>query len=130
MIWQLTFYKTPDAGRVDGFDVGYFDSLDKVEDVKAAYATLPGFRDNPEGTWELTGHAVIVPADGVVWRVCGYNYSADGDERDLIHSPVFTDRDAAVACLAELNARYRREHLDIGRIRVNQRLWAEGFTAD
>lgn len=130
MIWQLTFYKTPDADRVDGFEVGYFDSLDKVEAVKAAYAALPGFRDNPQGTWELTGHAVDVPADGVVWRVCGYNWTEDGDERDLIDSPVFADRKAAEACLAELNARYRREHLDIGRIRVNQRLWAEGFTAD
>lgn len=32
MIWQLTFFMTPGAGRTDGFDIGYFDSLDEAED--------------------------------------------------------------------------------------------------
>lgn len=131
MIWQLMFYKTADASHADGFDVGYFDSLDEVEAVKAAYmASLPGFRDNPEGTWELIGHAVNAPADGIVWRICGYNWSEDGDERDLLYSPVFADRAAAEACLAALKACCQRERLDINRIQVNQRWWAEGFSED
>lgn len=130
MIWQLTFYKTTGASHVDGFEAGYFDSLDEVEAVRAEYmASIPGFRDNPQGSWELIGHAVSAPADGIVWRICGYNWSEDGDERDLLYSPVFADRDAAEACLAALKARCPREHLDISRIRVNQRWWAEGFTA-
>lgn len=131
MLWQLTFFKTPGAGRTDGFDVGYFDSLDEAEAVRAGYmASLPGFRDNPEGTWELTGHAVSAPADGIVWRVCGFNWAEDGTERDLLYSPVFTDKDAAEACLAALQERYQRDHLGISRIQVNQRWWAEGFTED
>lgn len=80
--------------------------------------------------WELIGHTVSVPADGIVWRVCGYNWSPDSDERDLLYSPVFADRAAAEACLAGLKARYHRDHLEIGRIRVNQRQWTEGFTAE
>lgn len=130
MLWQLTFYKTPDASRTGGFEVGFFDTLGEVEAVKAAYTALPGFRDNPEGTWELIGHAVDAPEDGVVWRVCGWNWSEDGDERDLIDSPVFVDRAAAESCYAELALRYARECLEISPICVNRRCWAEGFTSE
>lgn len=127
MLWQLTFYKTPDACRADGFDVGYFDTLDEVETVKAECAALPGFRDCPGGTWDVVGHAVDAPADGVVWRVTGYNWSEDGDERDLIDSPVFASKEVAEACLRELSARYQREHMEIAAIHVGRRWWTEGF---
>lgn len=131
MLWQLTFYKIPDACRMDGFSVGYFDTLAEVESLKATYtATLPGFRDHPEGTWDIIGHAVDVPPDGVVWQVIGYNWSADSDERDLIFSPLFADRAAAEACLSELAARHEREHLKITAIHVNRRWWTEGFDSE
>ena len=130
MLWQLTFYKKPDAPRVDGFGVGCFSSLDEVRAVQADYAALPGFRDNPQGTWALTGHAVDLPADGIVWQVVGYNWSADGDERDLLYSPIFADRADAETCLSELDAHCKREHLEIMRIEVNRRWFAEGFDSE
>ena len=127
MIWQLIFYKAPDASAVDGFEVGFFDSLDEAAAVKADYAALPGFRDAPEGTWTLVGHAVSGPADGLVWRVVGHSWSEAGDERDVIMSPVFADRADADACLAALSSRCPRDMLEVTRIRINQRLWPEGF---
>lgn len=130
MLWQLTFYKTTDAARTESFEVGYFTSLDAVEAVKADYAALPGFRDFPEGTWELIGHAVDAPTDGVVWQVIGYNWSEDGDERDLICSPVFADRAAAERCRTELAARFERESMELVRIEVGQRWWSEGFESE
>ena len=130
MLWQMTFYKAPDAARVDGFEAGYFSSLAETEAVRADYAGLPGFRDCPEGTWEIIGHAIEVPADGIVWRIVGYNWSSGGDERDLLCSPVFADRAAAEDCLRMLQDAYARESLQIAAIRVGQRQWAEGFDAD
>ncbi|MBQ7849729.1 MAG: hypothetical protein IJ343_08430 [Clostridia bacterium] len=128
MIWQLTFYKSPEAARADCFQVGFFDSLDEVESVKAHYTSnVPGFRDCPDGTWELTGHPIDRPPDGLLWQVIGYNWSEDGDERDLICSPVFADRAAAERCRTELAARYERESMEIVRIEVDRRWWAEGF---
>lgn len=130
MLWQLTFYKTADAARTESFEVGYFTSLDTVEAVKAEYAALPGFRDFPEGTWEVVGHAADVPPDGLLWQVVGYNWSEDGDERDLLCSPVFADRAAAEGCRAELAARYERESMEIVRIEVDRRWWAKGFDSE
>lgn len=128
MLWQLTFYSAPDAPRVNCFEVGYFDSLDEIEAIKKEYMTrVPGFRDHPDGTWELTGHALDVPADSILWQVIGYNRSETGDERDLLISPLFADKTAAETCRAELSARYAREELCIVPIQVNRRWWTEGF---
>lgn len=101
MLWQLTFLKTPDAPRIDGFEVGYFSDLAQVGAVKADYAALPGFNRTP-----------------------------DGDECDLIESPVFPDKAAASACLQTLSARYQRAHMTLERIDVNRRWWADGFTPE
>lgn len=129
MIWQLIFHKTPDAPRVDCFEVGYFRSLDEVEAVKAAYAGLPGFRDALQGTWELVGHAADAPADGVLWRATGFNWSEEGDERDLICSPLFADSADAEAFLTDVQARCPRDHFALDPIRIDRRCWAEGFGA-
>ncbi|MBQ2953185.1 MAG: hypothetical protein IJE07_06470 [Clostridia bacterium] len=131
MIWQLTFYKDPDAPRPDGFEVGYFATLDDAEAAKAHYtANVPGFRDNPWGSWEIAGHAVDAPESGVIWQACGWNWDCGSNECDLLNSPLFASRDEADACLAEFAARYERDVLEVCRIRVGQRMWAQGFDAE
>ena len=52
--------------------------------------------------WQLTDHAIEVPAD----------------------------RAYAETCLAELDAHCKREHLEIVRIEVNRRWFAEGIDSE
>lgn len=131
MIWQLTFYKAPDAPRPDGFEVGYFRSLDEIEAVKTHYmAEVPGFHDTPWGSWEITGHAVDVPESGLLWQACGWNWDSESNECDLLQSPLFAEKADAEACLATFANRYERDVLEIIDVRVGQRLWASGFEAE
>ena len=131
MIWQLTFYKTPDAPRPDGFEVGYFLSLDEAEAVKAHYmAEVPGFRDNPWGSWEIAGHAIDAPEGGVLWQAYGWNWDSESNECDLLHSPLYPDKADAEACLAAFAARYERDAMEVSSILVGHRCWAGGFEAE
>lgn len=131
MLWELNFYKTPDSPHSEQFTVGYFVSLDEVEAVKAHYMSrVPGFRDTPWGSWEIIGHAVDIPGDGILWQVYGWNWSPDCNECDRLQSPLFADRTAADSCLAEFTAHYQRDVLEMGRIVVNERMWAQGFDSE
>lgn len=131
MLWELIFYKTPDAAHVDCFRVGYFTSLEKVETVKTQYTEcLPGFRDHPDGTWELIGHAVAVEGNACFWQAIGYSWSENMDERDLLWSPIFPDRHQAEECLAALQAMYQRDDWVINCIKPDAPLWKEGFTSE
>lgn len=119
-LYNLTF---TDNELVEQFNIGFFSSREKAEDIARYYLrNVRGFCEYDCG-YSITEKNVVGNGGESVYIVYGWN----DYERDIVESDCFTTEALARRMLAEMKQLHTREEWCVDRYRVDECKWTDGF---
>jgi hypothetical protein len=131
IIYQLKHEYWKDK-EPSGFRIGYYTTIEEVEEVREHYITLPGFKDHPEG-FQLSKHIVNSENCTSIWTA-DLMFEMDSDDYsmiDYVELGVFESKETAEKfvqfykdfCGKEVNKGY----FCVEQHKLGKSNWQDGF---
>ncbi|MDO5410125.1 MAG: hypothetical protein Q4F21_06675 [Lachnospiraceae bacterium] len=115
----------------DNFLIGFFSSYKKAKEIRKYYSeNVIGFKDNPEGYYEIEKikiNAKKIETDKKFYYVNGWNENEYGDEIDIVISDLFEDPNEAKIFLKHYPKEFKRQYWIITGCNIDKCYWEEGF---
>lgn len=128
-LYELEIHSFPNGDGSERYAIGVFRSREEAEDTARRYpARVPGFRDY---YCEYTiRESALMTDSGTVHSFLGWNEDEDGNETDLIVSPLYADRRSAEKAMKKAKADTPRREWTLEHRQVGVCDWAEGFVRE
>lgn len=131
-VYELFFLKSNYDKVCNGFEIGVFSSISKIEEVVQRYSfEIPGFKEFQDGCYQIYEHIISDKyiENNLIYQVVGWDWDEDGNEINIIRSSFYGNSQNAENELCQLQQNLIRQEWVLNRCPLNSCHWTEGFVA-
>jgi len=129
IIYELLFTKNESAEEYDGFLIGIFSTMTKINEIKNLYSNeVTGFKDCTNGIFRVHERNIQNPlVSGKVYRVVAWDWNNNGDEINIIYSVFYGDKQKAQYEFDKLKKIHIRQEWELNCHTIDECDWRDGF---